>query len=278
MLRIDAHHHLWNYDPKEYDWIGDQMTVLRRSFTPDDLKAEMDAHGISYSVAIQARQTLGETEFLLDAAAKHPFIKGVVGWAPLIDPNVEKDLERFAANKTLRGVRHVLQDESDEHYMLREDFNLGISLLPKFGLAFDILIFERHLPQTIEFVDRHPGQRFVVDHLAKPRVKYNAVSPWREHLRELAKREHVYCKISGLATEANHKSWTPQQLRVYMDVVLDVFGPKRVMFGSDWPVCLLAISYGHWVELVTQEIGKLSTDEQERVWAGTAQEAYQLSV
>ncbi len=278
MLRIDAHHHLWNFEAKEYGWISDQMAVLRRSFTPDDLKAELDAHGISYSVAVQARQTLEETQFLLDAAAKHPFIKGVVGWAPLVNPDVEKDLEHFASDKTLRGIRHILQDESDEHYMLREDFNQGISQLAKFNLAYDVLIFERHLPQTIEFVDRHPGQRFVVDHLAKPRVKYHAVSPWREHLTELAKREHVYCKISGLATEANHKSWTKPQLRVYMDIVLEAFGPKRVMFGSDWPVCLLAISYSQWVDLVSEALAKLSEDEQARVWAGTAKEAYQLSV
>jgi L-fuconolactonase len=238
----------------------------------------MEASGITGSVAVQASSSVHETRFLLAAAANHSFIKGVVGWVPLIGPAVEADLERFAADKKLRGIRHVLHDEADDYYMLRPDFNDGIRTLRKFGLAYDILIFERHLPQTIEFVDRHPGQRFVVDHLAKPRVRDNAVSPWREQMFELAKRPHVYCKISGLATEGNHTNWTQEQLRVYIDVVLQAFGPKRVMFGSDWPVCLLAISYGRWVSLVSEEIAGLSADEQSRIWSGTAAEAYQLSV
>jgi len=278
MLKIDAHHHLWNFNAQDFGWISDQMSVLRRSFTPDDLKVELDHAGIQYSVAVQARQEVEETSFLLSAAAGHSFIKGVVGWVPLINADVEKDLERFAANSKLRGVRHILQDESDERYMLREDFNRGISVLRKFHLAYDILIFERHLPQTIEFVDRHKDQRFVVDHLAKPRVRYHAVSPWREHLFELAKRPNVYCKLSGLATEGDHAAWTKEQLHVYIDVVLQAFGPARVMFGSDWPVCLLAIRYQQWVDLVTHEIGHLSASEQAQVWSGTAIEAYKLSV
>jgi L-fuconolactonase len=278
MTKLDAHHHLWQYNTQDYGWITDQMSVLRRSFTPSDLKAQLDANGITGSIAVQARQILDETTFLLAAAASHSFIKGVVGWVPLIDPKVEADLERFAQDKRLRGVRHILQDETDEHYILRPDFNRGIRTLKKFHLAYDILIFERHLPQTIEFVDKHPDQRFIVDHLAKPRVRYNAVSPWREHMFELAKRPHVYCKISGLATEGDHAKWTKEHLRTYMDVVLQAFGPKRVMFGSDWPVCLLAIKYGQWVALVSEEIAGLSLSEQDRIWSETAVEAYQLSV
>ena len=278
MSRIDAHHHLWQYNAQDYGWIREQMTVLRRDFTPDDLKAEMDASGITGSVAVQASSSVNETRFLLAAAANHAFIKGVVGWVPLIEPAVEADLERFAADKKLRGIRHVLHDEADDHYMLRPDFNEGIRKLRKFGLAYDILIFERHLPQTIEFVDRHPDQLFIVDHLAKPRVRDNALSPWREHMFELAKRPHVYCKISGLATEGDYDNWTQEQLRIYIDVVLQAFGPKRVMFGSDWPVCLLAISYGRWVSLVSEQIAGLSASEQSRIWSGTAIEAYQLSV
>ncbi len=276
MLKIDAHHHLWQFNEKDYGWISDQMTVLRRSFTPDDLHAEMTAAGISGSVAVQARQSLEETRFLLNAAAQHSFIRGVVGWVPLADLDVEMDLERFSADKTFRGVRHVLQDEPDERYMLHDDFNRGVRALRKFGLTYDILIFERHLPQTIEFVDKHPDQVFIVDHLAKPRVRYNAISPWREHLVELAKRPHVYCKISGLATEGDHNRWTKAQLEPYIQIVLEAFGPKRVMFGSDWPVCLLALPYQRWVALVAEEVSKFSTAEQERIWAGTAIEAYRL--
>jgi L-fuconolactonase len=229
-------------------------------------------------VAVQARQTLEETSFLLGAAAGHAFIKGVVGWVPLIDLDVEMDLERFAADKRLRGVRHVLQDEPDEHYMLREDFNRGIRALRKFDLAYDVLIFERHLPQTIQFVDKHPEQRFVVDHLAKPRVRYKAISPWREHMSELAKRANVYCKLSGLVTEGDHAHWSKATLHPYIEVLLQTFGPKRVMFGSDWPVCLLAITYQQWVEVVSEEISKLTPEEQARIWSGTAIEAYKLSV
>ena len=276
MYKLAAHHHLWNFNAQDYGWISDQMTAIRRSFTPEDLHAELTQAGISGSVAIQARQTLEETRFLLNAAATHPFIKGVVGWVPLTDVDVEMDLERFSADKHFRGVRHLLQDEADERYMLHDDFNRGIRTLRKFDLTYDILIFERHLPQTIEFVDKHPDQRFVVDHLAKPRVKYNAISPWREHLIELAKRPHVSCKISGLATEADHRKWTKAQLEPYIHVVLEAFGPKRVMFGSDWPVCLLAIPYQRWVALVTEELSRLSPDEQASVWAGSATEAYKL--
>ena len=278
MYKIDAHHHLWQFNEKEYGWISDQMTALRRSFTPDDLKAEMTRAGVDASVAVQARESLEESRFLLNAAAQHSFIKGVVGWVPLTDLDVEMDLERFSADKKFRGVRHVLQDESDERYMLRDDFNRGVRVLRKFDLAYDILIFERHLPQTIEFVDKHPEQRFVVDHLAKPRVRYNAISPWREHLFELAKRPNVYCKISGLATEADHGKWTKRQLEPYIEVVLEAFGAKRVMFGSDWPVCLLAIQYQQWVGLMSEEIGRLSASEQARIWAGTAAEAYKLNL
>jgi L-fuconolactonase len=277
MLKVDAHHHLWKFSAAEYGWISDSMPVLRHDFSPDDLHEVMAQAGITASVAVQARQTVEETRWLLELAGQHDFMKGVVGWVPLIDPGVAVELEKFAGNPKLKGFRHVLQDEVDEHYMLRDDFNRGISALKRFNLAYDVLIFERHLPQTIQFVDKHPKQVFVVDHLAKPRVRFHAVSPWAEHLRELAKRPNVYCKISGLATEADHKNWTAQQLDVYIDTVLSAFGPKRVMFGSDWPVCLLAISYSRWVELVGDRLSKLSADEQARVWSGTATEAYRLS-
>jgi L-fuconolactonase len=277
MFKIDAHHHLWTFSAAEYGWISDQMAVLRHDFLPDDLHKVMAQAGINGSVAVQARQNVEETRWLLELAGQHDFMKGVVGWAPLIDAGVAAELEKFAGNPKLKGIRHVLQDEPDERYMLRDDFNRGISELKRFNLAYDVLIFERHLPQTIQFVDKHPNQVFVVDHLAKPRVRFHAVSPWAENLRELSKRPNVYCKISGLATEADHKKWTEQQLDVYIETVLSAFGPERVMFGSDWPVCLLAISYRRWAELVGDRLAKLSADEQARVWSGTAIEAYRLS-
>jgi L-fuconolactonase len=254
------------------------MQALRRDFLPADLHKEMIAAGISGSVAVQARQTVEETRWLLELAGQNDFMKGVVGWVPLADPKVGAVIEKFAVNRKLRGVRHVLQDEPDENHILREDFNRGIRELAHYNLTYDILIFERHLPQTIQFVDKYPNQKFVVDHLAKPRVKYKAISPWREHMHELAKRQNVYCKISGLATEADHRKWTEEQLQPYMDTVIEAFSPRRVMFGSDWPVCLLAIGYQRWAGIVAKTAARLSIGEQQRLWAETAIEAYGLKL
>lgn len=276
MYKIDSHHHFWIYDPVEYEWITDDKAAIRRDFGPTDLQAETAEAGISAVVSVQARQSLDETRALLQHASQYEFIRGVVGWVPLIDANVPDTLAEFSTCEKLVAVRHVLQDEPDENYMLREDFNRGIATLRHLGLVYDILVFERHLPQTIQFVDRHPNQIFVLDHLAKPRVKTREISPWAERIRELAKRPNVYCKISGLATEGDYQSWTEEQLQPYLDVVLDAFGPKRLMFGSDWPVCLLAVRYPDWVAIVDRFCSKLSASEQERIWSGTAKEAYRL--
>jgi L-fuconolactonase len=274
--RIDAHHHFWNFDAAQYGWIAPDQHALRRNFLPADLKPELDAAHIDGTIAVQARQDLDETCWLLALADEHSFIRGVVGWAPLIEENVAATLERLATFPKLRAIRHILHDEADDYYILREDFNRGVAELKRFDLAYDILVFERHLPQTIEFVDRHPNQTFIVDHLAKPRVRDTLLSPWRENMRELARRPHVYCKLSGLATEANHTRWSEQQLASYMDLVLEVFGPKRLLFGSDWPVCLLAIGYRQWAEIVAKFIQQLAEGEQEKIWSGTAREAYKL--
>ena len=277
MTKIDAHHHFWRYDPVEYSWISEDMSAIRRSFEPADLSVELKGAGLDGVVSVQARQSIEETWQLLTYADQNDFIRGVVGWVPLTSPDLNRTLATVATHPKLRAVRHVLQDEPDPLYILREDFNRGVASLHPFHLAYDILIFERHLPQTIQFVDRHPNQVFVVDHLAKPRVKDGLISPWRENLRKLAERPNVYCKISGLATEADHQHWTEDQLRPYMEVVLEAFTPRRVMFGSDWPVCLVAVRYGEWVKIVERTVGRLSAPEQERIWSGTAREAYKLS-
>lgn len=274
---IDAHHHFWRYGPAEYGWISDSMSLLRRDFLPADLAKEIAAAGIDGVVSVQARQTVEETRWLLEMADAHDFIKGVVGWVPLVSPDVGKDLERFAGRTKLKAVRHVLQDEPDDAFMLRPDFDRGIGLLKDFGLRYDILIFERHLPQSIELVDRHTGLTFVLDHVAKPRIRENVLEPWRQNMRELARRPNVYCKISGMATEADHKNWSPAQLRPYMDVALEAFGPRRLMFGSDWPVCLLACAYRRWYEIVSDFVAPLSADERRQILGETAVEAYGLS-
>jgi L-fuconolactonase len=226
---------------------------------------------------VQARQTLEETAWLLELARQHELIRGVVGWVPLVEgDNVKRHLERFAGNRKLRGVRHVVQDEADPRYILRADFNQGIRALRDSQLRYDILIFERHLPAAIEFVDRHPNQIFILDHIAKPRIKEGVLKPWDANMRELAKRQNVYCKLSGMVTEADTKRWTPASLKPYIDVVLQAFGPKRLMYGSDWPVMLLAGDYVRWYDVVANSIAKLSKSEQERIIGGTAAEAYGL--
>jgi len=276
MQTIDAHHHLWKYDAKDYSWIGPEMGVLRRDFTPVDLHKELQQAGVDGAIAVQARQTLQETDWLLALAAQHDFMRGVVGWAPLIEASVAGELQRLASQPKLKGIRHVLQDEPDDLYMLRDDFNAGISQLRRFNLVYDVLIFERHLPQTIQFVDRHPDQAFVIDHIAKPRIRDGVLSPWRENLKELARRSHCFCKLSGVLTEADWRGWRSEHIRPYLDAALDAFGPKRCLFGSDWPVLLLASSYAGWAGTVRRFVSTLSSAEQERVLGGTAAEVYRL--
>lgn len=278
LLSIDAHHHFWKYSAAEYGWMNDRMAAIRRDFLPANLKQEMSAAGVEGAVSVQARQTLEETRWLLEMASAHSFLKAVVGWVPLTDPKAGEALDRFGDHSKFRAVRHVLQDEADDNYILRPDFNSGIRALQPRGLVYDILIFERHLPQTIRFVDQHPKQVFVLDHIAKPKIGENQVSPWRENLRELAKRPNVYCKLSGMVTEANWQEWTEEQLQPYFQTALEAFGPKRLMFGSDWPVLVLAGTYGGWHHIVLRAISKLSADEQARIRRGTAIEAYGLKV
>lgn len=273
---LDAHHHLWRYDPREYAWIGDGMDVLKRDFLVEHLRPLMADNGIEGLVTVQATQTVRETEWLLDLAGRHDEIRGVVGWVPLVEPGVAATIERLAANPRLRGVRHVLQDEPDDGFALREDFNRGLAQLRPLHLTYDILIYERHLPQAIALVDRHPNQVFVLDHVAKPRIRDRALSPWRERIRDLARREHVYCKISGMATEADWTTWTDADLAPYLDVVLEAFGPRRLMFGSDWPVLLLAAEYGQWAGSVRRAIAPLSADERAWIETRAATEAYNL--
>ena len=273
---IDAHHHFWRYDAQDYAWIKDSMKAIRRDFLPVDLEKTIRAAGVDGVVSVQARQSLEETRWLLELADKNPFVRGVVGWAPLISPDIGDILDELTANPKLRALRHVLQGEPDEFYMLREDFDYGVSLLRRHGLAYDILIFERHLSQTIQFVDRHPQQIFVLDHVAKPRIRDRVMEPWREHFRELARRPNVYCKISGLVTEADYTNWTEADLRPYAETALEAFGPHRLIFGSDWPVCLVACDYARWLGLVRGWITELSATEQARILGETAAEAYRL--
>lgn len=273
---IDTHHHLWNYNPVEFDWIDDEMAVIRQSFLPENLEQTLTGTGVDGVVTVQARQVLEETDWLLKLAGENEFMRGVVGWLPLADQSVKGELERLTDNAWLKGVRHVVQGEPDPAFILGKEFNRGIALLKDYQLVYDILIFEHQLPNTIRFVDQHPDQQFVLDHIAKPNIKDNALEPWASNLKELARRPNVSCKMSGMVTEADYKRWTPEQLQPYFDVVIDAFGPERLLFGSDWPVCLVASQYADWLRLVQQQISKLSSDEQEMISYKNAEKVYQL--
>ena len=273
---VDSHHHFWRYSPAEYGWIDDGMARIRRDFLPDDLHQETAAAGVDAVVSVQARQNVEETRWLLDLAAANDFIAGVVGWVPLVSPSVAATLEKFATHPKLVAIRHVLQDEPDPAYMLRDDFQAGIRALQIFNLTYDILIFDRHLPQTIEFVDQHPEQPFVIDHMAKPPIRQREIEPWARHMRELAKRPHVCCKLSGLTTEVGRPNWTLADLRPYVDVVLEAFGSDRLLFGSDWPVCLVACDYLRWMATVQELITDLSPAERSAILGGNARRVYRL--
>ena len=274
--KIDAHHHLWRYTPSEYGWIDDRMRTLRRDFLPADLEKEAQAAGIAGTVSVQARQTLEETDWLLSLAAGSPLLRGVVGWAPIISERFPAELERLRAHKKLKGLRHVIQDEPDVNFINGPDFHRGISALQGSGLVYDILIFEKHLSAAVAFVDRHPNQIFILDHMAKPRIREGAIEPWRNQIVELAHRDNVYCKLSGLVTEAVWETWSEDSLRVYVEIALDAFSPRRMMVGSDWPVCLLATTYGKWFATVDRLVATLSSAEKDRILGGTAVEVYRL--
>jgi L-fuconolactonase len=274
--RIDTHQHFWKYDPVEYGWIDDSMAILRRDFLPGDLEPAAARAGIGATVAVQARQSVRETEWLLELAADNTFIRGVVGWVPLTDPAVRGDLERLTASPRLRGVRHVLQGEADD-YFSRADFNAGVRVLTDLELTYDLLVFARQLTPAIALVDRHPEQVFVVDHLAKPRIKDGRTEPWRAGIQALAARPNVFCKLSGAMTDADHVyDWSEAGLRPYLETVLHAFGPRRLMFGSDWPVCLVGGDYRRWHEIVANFTADLSNSERDAIFGETALCAYGL--
>lgn len=276
-MRIDSHQHFWRYDPVDYDWIGDGMDVLKRDFLPGDLQPQLDSVAIEGSVAVQARQTLEETRWLLDLADQSSIVKGVVGWVDLCSPDVGSQLEEFADHHAFCGVRHIVQGEPDDAFMLRDDFMRGISLLAEKELAYDILIFPRHLPVAIQLVEKFPDLRFVVDHIAKPPISEGKMEHWAKGIRDLAAFPNVMCKMSGMVTEAEWTTWKPGHFVPYLDVVFESFGTERIMFGSDWPVCLLAGSYVQVYQLVADYTDALSQIEQAALFGENATRFYNLA-
>jgi L-fuconolactonase len=275
---IDAHQHLWRYLPPGPGWMGDGMDGLRRDFLIDDLRAITAEAGVTGTIVVETARSIEETIWLSKVAASSALICGVVGWAPLTTPTVIPELERIASLPKMKAIRHPLHDEADDLFVLRNDFNNGIAALKRFDLRYDILIFEKHLAQTIQLVDRHPDQVFILDHVGKPRIRDGVLSPWKKHIRELGRRSNVYCKLSGMVTEAKWDTWSGEELFPYIETVLEAFTPKRTMFGSDWPVVNLASSYRQWIDTVRGAIAQLSTIERERILGGTAIDAYGLRV
>jgi L-fuconolactonase len=275
-MRLDAHQHFWKYCPEDYGWIDDKMAAIRRDFLPQDLEPLLAADGFDGSIAVQARQNLEETSWLLDLAAHNHIVKGVVGWVDLRSPNLAAQLDQFAQNPKLVGVRHVVQDEPDDNFMLGSDFRHGIARVQEYNLAYDILIFPRQLPAAIKLVREFPDQRFVLDHIAKPSIAEARMDPWDRGIRELAKSENVSCKLSGMVTEARWHDWKPEDFRPYLDVVLNAFGPARLMIGSDWPVCTASAPYSRTMALVRDYIAAMTQDEQQSILGECCSRSYRV--
>ncbi len=270
---LDAHQHFWIYEPASYPWISNEMAPLRRDYLPPDLEHAARPHGVEGSVAVQARQSLEESRFLLGLADQSPFVRGVVGWVDLQGDDLAHHLRELSAHEKFLGVRHVVQDEPDERFMLRPQFLAGLGALREFDLTYDLLIFPQHLPIAIDVVGRFPEQPFVLDHLAKPVIRRHLLAPWKDHLRELARHPHVYCKLSGLVTEAG-PAWQRSDFRPYLDAAVEAFGEDRLMFGSDWPVCLLASDYAQVHELIHDYIGDWPAEARRKVWGENARRFY----
>jgi L-fuconolactonase len=276
-MRVDAHQHFWRYNPQQYEWIDDSMSALRRDFLPADLKPELDRTMFDGAIAVQARQTLDETRWLLQLADTSPFIFGVVGWVDLRSAEVRAQLSEFSGSPKFLGVRHIVQSEPDERFLLQPEFLRGIAALEKFDLTYDILIYPRHLPIATEFVKRFPRQRFALDHLAKPLIKGGSIKPWQEGIRKLAQQANVCCKLSGLVTEADWKNWTQSDIEPYLDIAFEYFGSDRLMIGSDWPVCTVAGSYSQVMNVIIEYLALYPDSVTDAVLGGNAERFWKLS-
>jgi len=276
MLRIDSHQHFWQYDPARHGWISESMKVIQRDFMPADLEPLLAASGIDGCVVVQVDQTDAETEFQLANANRNDFVKGVVGWVDLKSPEIEEKLVRLYGQPKLKGFRHILQGEANDAFMLDLSFKNGISKLSKYGFTYDILIFPRHMKNAALLIAQFPDQAFVIDHLAKPYIKDERIEEWKADIKAVAKYPNVYCKISGMVTEANWTGWKKADFRPYLDAAVEAFGSNRLMFGSDWPVCLCAASYQQVAEIVGDYFSGFSSTEKAAIWGGNATRFYNL--
>jgi L-fuconolactonase len=275
-MHIDSHQHFWRYDAAQYAWITDEMASLRRDFLPEDLSPLLKAAGFAGTVAVQARPTLAETDWLLSLANRHDFIQGVVGWVDLCAADVGSQLQQYAEHPKFKGVRHLVEDEPDVDFILRPEFHRGIRALTDLGLTYDLLIRPGHLPAALKLVQEHPRQYFVVDHIAKPSIKDRIFLPWQADLESLARFDNVYCKLSGMVTRAHWQRWKLEEFTPYMDIVFDAFGMDRIMVGSDWPVCTPVADYGSTIGVVEDYIQRFSPEVREQVLGGNCASFYRL--
>ena len=274
---VDAHQHFWRYDPLEHSWIDESMQALRRDFLPAHLEPLIRAQGVERTIAVQASQTTAETDWLLQLAGAHEFIGGVIGWVDLQADDVDARIERVARNRKLVGIRHVVQSEPDDRFLLRPAFGRGIAALAPHRLPYDILIYPRHLAVASDFVEHFDSQTFVLDHLAKPDIRGGAIDRWARDLRRLAEHPQVWCKVSGLVTEANRASWRPRDLEPYLDVAFDCFGAGRLIAGSDWPVCTLAADYSRTMAVLRDYLERRTAEERAAVLGGNAAKVWRLT-
>jgi len=265
-VKIDSHQHFWKYNEADYGWIDNRMAILKRDFLPEDLEPRLTESGFSGSVAVQARQTAEETRWLLNLAEKNDFIKGIVGWADLrSEDNLRRQLDEFCKSPKFAGVRHVVHDEPEDGFMLRDDFLKGISILKDYNLTYDLLLFPKHLPVAQVLASMFPGQKFVVDHISKPLIKDRITDPWKEDIFMLAGEKNVWCKLSGMVTEADWKNNTYKDFQPYLDTVFQAFGPGRLMTGSDWPVCTVSREYNDVINIVRDYISEMQDEVREKI-------------
>ena len=275
-MQLDSHQHFWRYNPDEHIWMSDQMDSLKRDFLPKDLEPLLASLGFDGCVAVQARQSLEETRWLLQLAEENDFIAGVVGWVNLRSDGLADQLQCFAAHSKFSGVRHVVHDEADPAFMLQPAFRRGIAQLHAFNLSYDLLLFPKHLPAAVQLVREFPEQPFVLDHIAKPLIKEGVLFPWRDDLRELASFPNVYCKLSGMVTEAEWGKWEPEIFQPYLDVVFGAFGTERLMIGSDWPVCMLSADYDVTMRIVLAYLKQFSLEIQNAILGGNCARFYHI--
>ena len=274
MQVIDAHQHFWKYNKEDFDWITDEMAVIRKDFLPEDLIKVYKKNNIDGCIAVQVNQSEEENFFMLNLANQFDFIKGIVGWVDLQADNIEERLQFFSQYKSIKGFRHILQGEKNRALMLEKPFLNGIRLSKKFGFTYDILIYPNQLNYAVEFVKDFPDQLFVIDHLAKPLIKQQEILNWKKSIQQFKTFENVYCKISGMVTEADWKNWSNETFKPYLDTVVATFGTKRIMFGSDWPVCLVAAGYNQVLQITNNYFSSFSTDEQESFFSNNAKNFY----